>query len=152
MQRPLVTDLAALRDKYRRLLVMRRESEAYAARGVFRLTGEAQRERHTRARKIAARFPGALRELDALDAEGLAARLAEVEAELGEAREHPGRVRPRRRWIRLVLDYHAEVRAALAAKRARLARLGVMERVWKRLARRYRRPIAELKAIVYPDS
>ena len=173
-------DLEALADKYRILVIMRREREAFEAQGIRRLEGAAQKERHTRARALATRFPGALRELDSLDAAQLAKRLAEVEEELAHGR-------PRRIWVRVMLDFHAELRQALHVKRwlrghpgpHRIADLRqhltrchvvprgldaralrryasppegrMLELVFERLGRRHRRDPADLKRLVFPE-
>ncbi|MBI3179769.1 MAG: hypothetical protein HYZ27_08915 [Deltaproteobacteria bacterium] len=111
-----VAQLSALRSKYRTLVQLRRESAGLERRGVFSLTGAAGKARRARCRRLAFRFPGALRELDLAPAV-LAARLKEVEAELREARAGPKRNRPRRLWISAMIRFHASMREALAVKR-----------------------------------
>jgi hypothetical protein len=180
MQRSLPEVLSELAAKYRALLRLREESEALEARGIFRLEGDELRARHSRTRALATQFPGALRELDCLDARGMAARLADVEAELEEARRAPERKHPQRSWVGVMIDFHTELHAALRIKRwlrqhrgstdlttlrAALEKTGgaprridlrayrelsVLEVVWRRLARRHRRSAAALKQLVFP--
>lgn len=64
-----------------------------------------------RMRALATRFPGALRELDELPFELLETRIVEVEAALRGDMAPP-------RWARLMLEYHAWMRAALDLRRA----------------------------------
>lgn len=68
-----------LREKYQELLRLREEREALEARGVFALEGEDGSVRKARCRRLARRFPGALRELEALDAQTLRRRLDRAE-------------------------------------------------------------------------
>ncbi len=65
----------SLEEKYQELLRLREERETLEARGVFELDGEAGRARKARCRELARRYPGALRELEALDARALHHRL-----------------------------------------------------------------------------
>lgn len=89
----------ALRDKYLELQRLRIEHEA----------GEREDPR-PRLRALSARFPGALRELDELPMELIAARLATLHAVLARTEPVPA-------WIALQLGYHGWMRAALCIKR-----------------------------------
>jgi hypothetical protein len=102
-------DLEALSRKYRALLDLRRSREAYEAQGVYALTGSARAQRTKVARRLAREFPGALRELEHLDARAVQARLAAV-----ETARRGGRAAP---WIPVVLDFHRRLRLCLAIKR-----------------------------------
>lgn len=94
-----VIDLRALRDKYREMKRLRAEHEA----------GEVADPRPAM-RALAARFPGALREIDELPMHVIDARIASLERALaGEAPEP---------WVRALARYHAWMRLAL---RLRLA-------------------------------
>ena len=64
--------------KYDLLVGLRREREDLEAKGIFSLEGEALVERQARMREVAAEFPGALRELEALSAAQLTRRREEV--------------------------------------------------------------------------
>lgn len=88
-----------LRDKYVAMLAMRVEHEAGA--------GGDPRERM---RALAARFPGALREIDELPLATIEARIAELDEVLRTEREAPP-------WALGLADYHAWMRAALAIRR-----------------------------------
>jgi len=89
--------LAALADKYATLAELRRA----------RARGEPIPPRAT-FKDLAERFPGALRELDLLPAETLAARLSATRAALAGASIEP--------WIPWMIAYHALMRAALRVK------------------------------------
>jgi hypothetical protein len=89
--------LAALLEKYRELLDLR--------------TAQDDAEPRLRLRKLAARFPGALRELDALPMDELRARRDALAA----AREGA----PLPPWAAWMAGYHAWLRVALRLKRAR---------------------------------
>ncbi|HEY8428858.1 MAG TPA: hypothetical protein VIL20_10805 [Sandaracinaceae bacterium] len=89
-----------LREKYTLLRALRLEQ----------LAGEAGDPR-PRLRALAARFPGALRELDALPLERIEARIRELDEVLRGERSVPP-------WARLCAEYHAWMRAALAIRRA----------------------------------
>jgi hypothetical protein len=91
---------AALEAKYREMLRLRAAVEG----------GDAQRDRDSddeaaARRALAARFPGALRELDELPTEEIRARVAALASD----------VEPE--WAFAVWRYHELTRAALAAKR-----------------------------------
>lgn len=67
-------------SKYNALIALRREREALEAAGVLHLDGDAGRDRKARCRRLAAEFPGSLRELEALSAEQLEERRAAVQS------------------------------------------------------------------------
>lgn len=94
----LAAELRGLAEKYETLGEMRRSDAR----------GEPHRE-DAFYRRLAARFPGALKELDRLPLDEIDRRAAE----LGEA-ARSGAVAP---WMRAALAYHAALREMLAAKR-----------------------------------
>lgn len=97
-QGPPVT-FVTLRDKYLELLRLRRAAEEVGARGLAAPPAA-----------LAARFPGALRQLDRLPFDVIVARLGELEAaEEGEV--------PWPRWGRWEETYHDRLRATLRVKR-----------------------------------
>ncbi len=89
-----------LREKYLEMRAMR----------VAHANGEGGDPRR-RMRALAARFPGALREIDELPLEVIEARIEELDAALAGRREAP-------RWAVLLERYHAWMRAVLAIRRA----------------------------------
>lgn len=93
---PIVHELL---DKYREMRAMRDDDAA--GREV---------DPRARMRRLAARFPGALREIDELTAARLEARVAALEAVVQRAAPPP-------RWARAIADYHGWMRAALALRR-----------------------------------
>ena len=112
-------DLVALRDKYQTLERLCREPKADA-------DGAYDERRRADKRLIAARFPGALRELEALEPEQLAARGRDIEACLAllapgqrlvatacapEEVQLPAALR----WVAWIHDYHQAWRERLAA-------------------------------------
>jgi len=101
--------LAALRDKYATLAALRARRDA--AEGALGFDDDEHEARGAAFGALAARFPGALRELEALSASTLAARAQAVELE--RARGGPVDTP----WIRAVLDFHGTLAATLAAKR-----------------------------------
>jgi hypothetical protein len=90
--------LQALAEKYRVLARMRAE-------------GSSVEPAHARAQMaaLAARFPGALRELDELPEVLIASRLEAIERALD--------TREPERWMRLQISYHGVMRAALRIRR-----------------------------------
>ncbi|MEZ4407601.1 MAG: hypothetical protein R3A52_14150 [Polyangiales bacterium] len=97
MKPPSHEALAALEEKYRRLVALR---EARAA------GGEAAGRDELSA--LARRFPGALRELDTLPEEVLRARVEGLRAARAGERHEP--------WVAWLADYHALMRATLSLK------------------------------------
>ncbi len=98
-------------DKYEALVELRRQRDALLAQGQRRFVGEAAGLRRAALRRLAARFPGALRELES-DPRTLAGRLALL--------QHGLRTTPRvspPQWAVLSLQYHLFLREALAIKR-----------------------------------
>jgi hypothetical protein len=97
---PAVSEAAvmALLDKYREIKRLRVEH----ARGD-------EQDPRPQLRVLAARFPGALRELDELPMDAIEARLALLNDVLA-------RVQPAPSWIALQLGYHGWMRAALRIK------------------------------------
>ncbi|MFO0686862.1 MAG: hypothetical protein U0234_32665 [Sandaracinus sp.] len=88
-------ELEALAEKYREMIALRAER---GPRDALRL------------RRLAARFPGALRELDTRTDASLADRLASIERALGGA-EAPA-------WAAVQLAFHGWMRLALALRAA----------------------------------
>ena len=133
-----------LADKYRALLELCLERDDFEAAGVLRLDGDAQRARHARARALARRFPGCLRELDGATAAALRARLGELER---IAEEHS----PPPLWVRVVADFHTELRGLLANRRAgmRLPGARMHDVVFEQLASRYGLARETVRAIVH---
>ena len=89
----------ALLEKYREIKRLREEH----------VHGEPADPR-PRLRALAARFPGALRELDELPMEEIDARLASLDDVIERAQPVPA-------WVALQLAYHGWMRAALRIKR-----------------------------------
>ncbi|HKA90820.1 MAG TPA: hypothetical protein VKE22_24325 [Haliangiales bacterium] len=140
---PTLEELAALAMKYRALVLLRARRE----RG-DPLRPEERAERRTAFRDLAERFPGALRELDALPAVELAARAAEVDVEIArvERGESAGT------WVSVVADFHRTLRALLDDKRARPWRAPggrLMNLLWATLEQRHRLPRAALEALMF---
>src|SRR5262247_3095372 len=94
----LAQRLAALADKYRTLAQLRARREQREAQGWTRFSEGEGRERGAAFRRVAARFPGALRELHASPSAVLAAKARAVEAELAAQHADPARREPARRW------------------------------------------------------
>jgi hypothetical protein len=112
--------VTALRDKYLELQRLRVEHEA----------GDREDPR-PRLRALSARFPGALRELDELPMEQIAARLATLQAVLARTEAAPA-------WVALQLGYHGWMRAALCIKRIAAERSAIdADAVLTELASRY---------------
>lgn len=101
---PDARELEELAGKYARLLALREAHERARQGGAPEPDPRAEME------AIAARWPGALRELDELPLDDVRARLAAIEA----ARDGQAPVLP---WMCAQLRFHAEARGALAAKR-----------------------------------
>lgn len=96
---PSRSAIEALLDKYREMRRMRAEDAAG-------LVIDPKPEM----RALAARFPGALREIDETALDRIEARIGELEAVLRAESEAP-------EWARYAVDYHAWLRAALRIKR-----------------------------------
>jgi hypothetical protein len=94
--------LEELRDKYVTMLAMRIEHD----RG-----GEDEVEARRRMAELAARFPGALRELDDLELDEIRRRVAAIDAVLHGDRE---KAEP---WMEALARFHMLARGALCAKR-----------------------------------
>src|SRR5438552_1202282 len=118
----LARRLEQLADKYRTLAELRARREQREAEGWTRFSDDEGRQRGAAFRRVAARFPGALRELHSSPAAVLAAKASAVEAELAELRAGGGA--PARPWIAVVLDFHATLAEALAVKMWLARRLG----------------------------
>ncbi len=144
---PTLAELTALARKYRELAILRARRE----RG-DPLRPEERTHRRTAFRDLAKRFPGALRELDALPAAELAARATEVDEEIARV----ARGEPAGTWVRVVVDFHRTLRALLDDKRARPWRAPggrLMNLVWAALEERHELPRPTLEALMFgmPD-
>jgi hypothetical protein len=84
--------------------------------------------------RLAARFPGALREIDELEIDAIRGRIAELEAALADRG-------PVEEWMDVLAHFHALARGALYAKRW----LGGRKRVDSALASAYERQAAEFE-------
>lgn len=151
----------ALLEKYRELLTFCMERDAFEAAGIFALERPDQRLRHIRARALARRFPGVLRELDGATEVGVRARIAALEEQLLSAGSRDAAPA----WMRIVDDFHRSLGRLLEVKRTIAAGLPVTETeralvasppygklqelVWEELAQRYGKSPAELRAIVH---
>ncbi|MED5465299.1 MAG: hypothetical protein VX699_11645 [Myxococcota bacterium] len=121
--------LGALLAKYDLLVGLRREREDLEAKGIFSLEGEALVERQARMREVAAEFPGALRELEALSAAQLTRRREEVarrlEQEGGEGAEDS------LGWMEVTVAFHRLLKRVLVLKRFLGKRKGLSESQWQ---------------------
>lgn len=93
--------LRELREKYREMLAMRLEHAAGS---------ESEADVRPRMAALAARFPGALREIDDLELDEIKVRIASLDAAIEGKRE----VEP---WMEAVALFHRLARGALCAKR-----------------------------------
>jgi hypothetical protein len=120
--------LTDLRGKYAEMLVMRLEHESGAE------------DAHTvrgRMAHLAARFPGALREIDELALDDLRNRIAAIDTVLDAGTEVP-------RWMTALVRFHALTRGALVAKRWLGKRRHVDEGVIARFER-------EVRSMPFPE-
>lgn len=99
MRRPSAEQLEALLEKYREMRRMRREDAA----GL-------RHDPRDEMRRLARRFPGALREIDELPLEVIEERVRVLEAVLAGRDEPP-------EWAAYFADYHGIMRAVLRIKR-----------------------------------
>lgn len=106
-------DLEELQHKYHTLVMMRRQREALESAGILRFEGEALAQRNAQGQRLARRFPGVLRELDALPSAEMWARAQVLAAHLKEP-DDP--VRGCAAWIEVVCTFHLGWRRALALK------------------------------------
>lgn len=114
--------------------------EKYAELRALRTTAEP--DPRPRLRALAARFPGALRELDALPLEEIDARLAALrEVVGGGAREAE--------WMTVACAFHEAMRDELDRARARAPGRRRSALVWARLAERFGRPEGELARLLF---
>jgi len=116
MTRSLEDGLKGLAEKYRILARLRVRREEAEAAGLKAFPPGESAERAGEFKRIAERFPGALRELERTPSGILSMKARTVERELDDLRRHPGKRRPSRHWVAIVLDYHASLREALEAK------------------------------------
>lgn len=99
--------LAALRDKYRRMLEMRRMHDT----GV-------EEDPRAEMRALAQQFPGALREIDELPLDVIAQRIEQLSAVVDQQA-------PLSSWMVWMVEYHGHWRAALRIRRMGLPRVDV---------------------------
>jgi hypothetical protein len=143
MTGPTLAELYDLAVKYRTLAELRARRE----RGDPLLPDE-RRARGAAFRDVAARFPGALRELDAMPAAVLRANAFEVDADIARH----GRGERVSAWVCVVADFHRTLRALLVDKRARSWRAPggrVMNLVWAELEERHRLGRPALEAMMF---
>jgi hypothetical protein len=112
----LIAGIDRLVEKYRVLASLRARREEFEAVGRSGFSGEELGARRDAFRRLAAEFPGALRELDSCDASVLRARLRDALEERDRIAADPSIVAPSRRWIAIAIDYHATLRELLAVK------------------------------------
>jgi hypothetical protein len=126
--RVAIGDLRGIRDKYAEMLAMR----------LADLEG-APEPHHVRARmrRLADRFPGALREIDDLPLDEIRRRIGALDAVLAGEREADS-------WMEAVALFHAFTRGVLVAKRW----LGRRKHVDDELRRRFEHA---LTALPFPD-
>jgi len=110
--------LGQLREKYRRMLSMRRDHDS----GV-------EHDPRQQMRELAIQFPGALRELDELPLATIESRIDQ----LGAVIEQPASPAP---WMLWMVEYHGHLRAALRVKRFGLP-LHDLDRALAQLRRAY---------------
>ena len=101
--------LEALLGKYETLHALRSSREEAIRKGWLSFPLSERPARRRTMQSLAARFPGALRELDEADAEALAARIAELKAALAGG--------PRLPWMEACALFHEALREALATRR-----------------------------------
>ncbi|MEW5853762.1 MAG: hypothetical protein AB2A00_33615 [Myxococcota bacterium] len=124
-------ELEELRHKYEVLLRLHDEREAAAAAGLTGFSGAERDARRLAMKRLAARFPGALRELDALDRAALLDRRQALQAVLDAAPpELPGLLaQPAHTWMSWMWLFHALTREMLHVKRRlALQARGLVER------------------------
>jgi hypothetical protein len=120
--------LEELRDKYVTMLAMRRRHDAGTED-----EGAVRREMA----QLAARFPGALREIDDLELSEIEARIAALDAAiLGRCEAEP--------WMRASARFHSLARGALCAKRW----LGGRRRVDDAVERAF---VAAVSSFAFPE-
>jgi len=146
MTKSLEDGLAKLAGKYRALELLRRRREEAEAEGLLEFPASEAAARAAECKKLAADFPGSLRELDSTPASVLALKATVVERELEEIRKHPGRRSPSRYWIAVVLEYHALMSEALAAKKWLADNVAKGGKITAKVARSYKSWRKELVA------
>jgi len=129
--------LESLTEKYRVLARLRVRREKAEASGLEEFPAEENASRAAEFKRIAALFPGALRELESTPSRILELKATVVQRELDEIRKRPGRKSPSRYWIAVVLDYHAVLREALEAKRWLAENLKRGEKITPQVVRAY---------------
>jgi hypothetical protein len=108
----MIDRLRALEEKYLHLTQLSERREAVQAAGEAFSPAELGRRRDA-FRRLSAAFPGALRELEELPRARLEARRSVVSEELAQVAAG-GTIR--RRWVKVVLDFHQILSDLLAAK------------------------------------
>lgn len=96
-----------LADKYQALLSLRVARDEREAAGYDSFSDDVAEKRRAQMRRLAERFPGALKELETSTAERFRARLQELARATDD----------RDLWMRLMVDLHALLREVLAIKR-----------------------------------
>ena len=133
-------DLTDLARKYRLMAELRAERERVEAEGRA-FTQQELAGRRDAFRRVAAEFPGALRELDGTTCVILEAKERAVLEEI--ARDVVERL-----WVRVALDFHATLkREMITRSRPRGTRLLAL--VWTELEERHGLPREELERLVF---
>jgi hypothetical protein len=125
------TALEELRAKYAEMLAMRLAEEVEPAQRPN------EREVRQRMMALASRFPGSLREIDALDLDEIRARVDKLGAVLsGECAVEP--------WMEAIMLFHQFARGALCAKRWLCGRKRIDAEIERRFA-------AQAATLPFPD-
>lgn len=133
--------LCELLEKYRALLHLRQAREAAELRGLKAFSEDEARVRRAAMKALAARFPGALRELQSEGA-ALRRRLLDVERALaGEAQAG---------WMVPAILFHEGMRADLKARREGRKTGGGSAVVWAEVGRAMGLSSRAAEALVFP--
>ena len=119
----LFSDLAALCTlivKYRALIPLIEDRDAYVARGKLTLEGDDRRRRRLQQTRLSKQFPGVLAELEHLTFEGASELLALLRSYSDQGVELSDEAR---RGIHLVSDYHFALRVVIAGEDRFMRRL-----------------------------
>ena len=119
----LFSDLAALctlRVKYRALIALIQDRDAYVAQGKFTLEGDDRRRRRLQQMRLSKQFPGVLAELEHLTFEGASELLTLLRSYSDQGAELSDDAR---RGLHLVSDYHFALRVVLSKEDRLMRRL-----------------------------
>ncbi len=109
-----IRELAELAEKYRTLTTLRARREQLEDVGRAGFSDDEGKQRRQAFAKIAAKFPGALRELEVTSAAVLGQKAARVEQTLVGVRGNAGHEIPA--WMQVVNGFHRTLGEALAVK------------------------------------